>query len=179
MIYKITILSLLLTVPFAKADHNAKNARIQELKELISQKESEISNLGNIIAQKDKLLSELKLNHHDRIELIVDNRIKQIEKQNGGEPVSQENKNKIGTEVRKKVIEFVYKFVEFANDGKDIKGMLTENLLPEDEINCGIFKFYSVQLAFDQQIILNLIEKYEICIQENYALWNELHDLLK
>lgn len=178
MIYKSILLTLLL-VPFTMADNNPKNMRIKELEETISQKELEITNLGNIIAQKDELLDEQKSDWRNRIELIIYQRVQQLEKQNDGKSLSQEDQNKVEAETRKKAVEFLDTFFDVLNSGKEIKGMLTDSLFQDDETSCGLFKFYYVRLALDMQIIFDLVKKYENCIKERNMLRNELIDLQK
>ena len=57
-------------MPFTMAGNNTKNVRIQELEEKAYQKELEVSNLGNMIAQREELLSKQKLDLQNSIDFV-------------------------------------------------------------------------------------------------------------
>lgn len=178
MIYKSIFLTLFLA-PFAMAGDNTKNARIQELQKMISQKEQAIFDLGNMIAQKDDFFSTQKQDCQNRVILLIDQRVKQLEKENSDKLLSQENKTKVDIEVRRKVVEFVRNFFEAVNSDKAIEGSLTESLFQEDATNSDLSKFYFVRLAITLDIISHLVRKYENLIKEYSLLINELIDLQK
>ncbi len=155
------------------------DGQIEELKEKIYQKELEIFNLGNMIEEKDKHYSMLKLEIRKNIEAMIDVRLEQLKKQNNGKSLSQEDKDRIDAEVRKKLKEFVKNFFDAVNDGKKIKGILEANPFQQDKADYGFFNFYLIRSIFDYQFILGLINQYENCIQELSKLKNELTELQK
>jgi len=185
MTYKSILLTLFL-VPFSMVGKDTKNTRIQELEEQISEKELELSNLGNMIAQKDEQLLAFHSDVRTLLNFFTSKRIAMLEKQNDGKALSSEDEDKIAKELGKQADEFLYKFWNALKDNKSITGMLTKGLFQGD-INPDIFdveefeslKFYLIRRIFNQLAIIRLVKKYEACITEYRALLNELIDLQK
>lgn len=182
MTYKGMLLSTLL-VPFAIVGNDAADLRIQQLEEKFFQKELELSNLGKMIAERDKLLSSFSLIAHEHISVMLSREVKKAESKNGGNPLPEEEENKLKKELLGSADDFLFSFFATCEKQQDISELLTKGLFQENEIlNISEFeslKFHFIQCTFERRVIFDLVKKYEDCIRELLAINAEIENLQK
>ncbi len=172
MNYK-TIFLTMLFVPIAAMGRNTVDTRIQRMEENIFQKQLELSKLGALIAEKDKLLSSLKSESHDVFRLIIDKRMRALGQKNDGNALAQEEEARLYKELD---IFYTNALMTYKNK-KSVEGILVNGLFQEDEFQS--LKFYAIRYAIEQAILKSLVKKYEIHIQQLIALDTELENLQK
>jgi hypothetical protein len=169
MNYKSVFLGMLI-VPFATMGNNIITYK-QELEERFLQKQLELSNLGAMIAEKDRLFASLEAESVNVFRSLVDKRAKLLEEKNGG-ALSETEREQLSSELRKEAIGFAKTFWVDYNDQKKIEGVLVGGLIAE--INSfESFKFYLIHWMFEWQFLRGLIAKYERCLEELRVMQNE------
>jgi hypothetical protein len=180
MTYKGMLLSALLA-PCAIIGDNSVDIRIQQLEDEYFQKELELSRLGDMIAERDKLLSSLDSESQNLFESLKYKKIKQLEKKNDGKPLSEIEQNQLSDALQDAVNEFINIFVATCREKKDIKGILSEGLFVRDE-NAVIpefesLRFHLIRAGVERDLIILLVKQYEDCIRKLLAIETELENL--
>ena len=166
MNYK-TIFLTMLFVPIAAMGRNTVDTRIQRMEENIFQKQLELSKLGALITEKDKLLYSFKSESHDVFRLIIDKRMRALRQKNDGNALPQEEEARLYKSKRELDIFYTNALMTYKNT-KSIEGILVNGLFEEDEFQS--LKFYAIRYTIEQAILKSLVKKYEIHIQQLIAL---------
>lgn len=174
MIYKNIFLSLLL-VPLT-AMGSTTNTRTQQIEKRLLQKELELSNLGALIAEKDKTLASFELEIQDLFTMLVDKKAKQLE-DGSGKPLSEEERATLAKKLQTAAIEFVSDFCADYKNQKNMSGILANGLIQVDSngdfLEFESLRFYLIRCAFERPLLRHLIAEYEHCLEELRAIENE------
>lgn len=179
MTYKNIFLSILV-ISLTAASNSAADTHMQQLKKQLLQKELELSNLGSLIAEKDKLLSSFASEIQRLFLILIDQRTKQLE-ESKGQPLSEEEKHTFSKELRDAAVGFVGAFCTDYNNQINIEGMLIKGLIREDNENMEFesLRFFLLRCAFERPILKYLVVEYENCLQEIRVLENEITALIE
>lgn len=180
MIYKSMLLSVLL-VPFTMiCDDTIRHERIAKLEEKFFQKELQLSQLGEMISQRDKFLSSFSEEVGSLIREIVCRQIEELEKNSGNE-LSQAETDKITAEARSYADDFLYAFFVACENNENIDGMLVSGLLKQGEASImnefESLRFYLIRSTFERSLRVKLVKKYEDCIKEMLVIKAEIEML--
>ncbi len=181
MIYKSMLLSVLL-VPFTMiCDDTIRHERIAKLEEKFFQKELQLSQLGEMISQRDKFLSSFSEEVGSLIREIVCRQIEELEKKNSGNELSQAETDKITAEARSYADDFLYAFFVACENNENIDGMLVSGLLKQGEASImnefESLRFYLIRSTFERSLRVKLVKKYEDCIKEMLVIKAEIEML--
>ena len=177
MTYKNIFLSILL-VPLTAMSNSPTDAHIHQLQKKILQKELELSSLGAMIAEKDKLLSSFGPEIRDLLRTLIDKRTEQLEEEQG-KILSEEEKRKLFVELRDASIGFVCTFCADYGNQQSIEGVLTNGLICQQGENMEFesLRFFLLRCAFERPILRHLIAEFETCLQELRTIENEVNAL--
>lgn len=173
MNYKKTFLSLLL-VPLAVI---GDTTNMKQLEKKLLQKELELSNLGTLIAEKDKMLASFELEIQYIFTAVIDKKVQQLEEKSS-KPLSREEREKLAKELQNTALEFVRVFCADYQNQKAVSGILSKGLIQVDSngdfLEFESLKFYLIRCAFERPLLRHLIAEYEHCLQELRAIQNEI-----
>jgi hypothetical protein len=157
----------------------SKEARIKELKEAQYKKIMELQSLGKIILACDEYKNASLQKYFD---LLRDAVVRKEEEQHcGSEELSTEDieemilednaiiSSDLAAVLQGKKREFNHSVLKETYDLEDADGLYAFNST----------KFIQISITLEQQIMLLVLEKYEICLQELLKTTQELTDLRK
>jgi hypothetical protein len=173
----------MLLVPLTSiCDDAALLARYIALEEAYFQKNLELSKLGKKIAKTDKLLSSYQSELNSQLCFLVDKKIKEYTEQNSNNVVSKEEIARIASAIECEMHDFISMVCLSFEDNKDIEGVLSQELLQQDN-NGKIegfesLKFFALRITFERSLIKLLIKKYEGYLKEMADLYTEMKHLV-
>lgn len=141
-------------------------AQIKEIEEAQLKKELEISDLGNLITERDKLLRCMQSECEQFVdEFIVD---KKTKAKINGNILSQESVDTLIKEYVASVNEFSTDIEHALNVTYDIKDRLFNNIFYDDQDikKLESLKFFLVRCTIERALIIKLVKKYQHCLQE-------------
>lgn len=181
MMYRNLLFSLLL-VPFWIIGNN-QNALQKQLEEQLFQKELELSKLGRMISKRAHFLSSFSELAQEYICIVLDREVARVEFENGGNPLSDNEKSELKKDVLSSADEFLFAFFAACESNQDIAGMLPKGLFKHnDRLNIEDFellKFHFIQSTVERQFISDLVKKYEACIKELLIINASIENLEK
>lgn len=181
MTYKGILLSTLL-MPYAIIADNSVDIRIEQLEEKSFQKELELSRLGDVITEKCKFLSSFVSDSKDLFKSLLSEEVNKLEKKNGKTVSKEEVEGQLSNELNDATRDFFCTFVNAAEGNKSIKGELVKLFqLDETDIagDLGLLKFRLIRYMFERGLLVDLVQKYENCLQELIEINIKLENLKK
>jgi hypothetical protein len=177
------ILSALLA-PFSINSYGKNiETRIKELKEARLQKQLEISSLGETIAKKNEILSAFTEESQYLLRALIKRKKAILEAKNGGITLSSEEEKQLAAELRNSTNEFLCTVYAAYENANNIEGMLVNGFFDEDNPEGNklfeSLKFFLIKSTFERDLVIELVKKYEVCIQELIKINQELDSLKK
>jgi len=176
MMHKIILLSALL-LPVASYGKSTQ-ARIKELKEVRFQKELELSEIGEKIADKDYLVTSIKKDYSNLLlELMKSKKQECFEKKGSKEPSNEEAET-----IRKSVTDpielFLNNLLSAIKEQKKINKVLVKELFDESGTFITI-RFLLMRIMIETNLLESLVGKCEECGQMLIDIDQELATLEK
>lgn len=154
-------------MPFALL---GSETQIKELKEARYNKELELSELGNKIAEKDKQIQSFR---DDAMEFIA----KKIK----AKKLSKEEAIQEGQDIDDAMNNFYNYFLSISNDTKMLIGFFLRELFKTNQQNefdqFEMLRFYVIRMINEINLLKSLVEKYEETQQELAQINNILNNI--